>query len=102
MSDIYVDNVVGGAPDEETAEQKFNQSIAILQEGGFNLRSWASNSTYIQKIAEEDGRMDSDLPKVKVLGMYWNTEEDTICYKQRSQGSQDIKTVTKREVIRET
>jgi hypothetical protein len=99
LSDIYVDNIVGGAPDEDTATQKYEQSIEILQEGGFNLRSWASNKKKIQEIAEEDGRLDPDLPKVKVLGMYWDTEEDSLGYKQQSQ---DSIAVTKREVVRDT
>ena len=44
----YVDDIVTGAGNEEEAHQLFTEAKEILQQGGFNLRKFCSNSTFLQ------------------------------------------------------
>ena len=102
LRNTYVDNLVTGTKDDQTATDYYHQSIQVMRDGGFNLRSWATNSTSLLKQAEEDNKLDPDLPFVKVLGMHWHTQKDTLCYKPQTEETNSLEAHTKRQVVRQT
>lgn len=62
---FYVDDCVCSLPSKEEADLFTTQAKAILQEGGFDLRGWASNET----VNNEDK---------SVLGLKWNLGSDEL------------------------
>ena len=77
---FYVDNFVGGVTSDKEGIQMYQTAKRILKEGGFNLRTWHTNSVILQKILQ--GTSDvrgSELPsKVRVLGLEWNKDTDCL------------------------
>ena len=99
---VYVDDIITGTNDEESALHLFKESKEVLKEGGFNLRKFCSNSTMLQMIV--DGQEQSTDPtssvptessyshasstlrcnqmtvlgERKVLGVRWNLATDTL------------------------
>ena len=76
QQNLYVDNVISGFSNEEKAVQYYNKARQIMSNANFNLRSWASNSTKLMKVAQEDNVADSRTT-VNVLGLLWDTSADT-------------------------
>ena len=72
--DLLHDNIVSS---EENALSYFTDSCSLLSSAGFNLRSWSSNCGQLQHVASQHKVAELNNP-VKVLGIYWNTESDTI------------------------
>ena len=50
---LYVDDVVTGAKDEEEVYRLYLESKGILQEGGFNLRKFVTNTDSLQRKINE-------------------------------------------------
>jgi len=48
---IYVDNIISGLDNEAQLLQYYIQARHIMGKANFNLRSWATNSTTLQKTA---------------------------------------------------
>ena len=73
---FYVDDFTSGA---QTVEEGFNiyqKAKQLMQQGGFNLRKWKTNSkTLQQKIDLTEGGA-SETSEVKILGIRWDTERD--------------------------
>ncbi|XP_070546084.1 uncharacterized protein [Ptychodera flava] len=97
--DIYVDDVISGCPTESEAVQYYEESNKLMDSSGFNLRSWSSNSDAVRKLAEKDNKLKST-PCVGTLGMQWDSEKDTLTYKDINT-SPDLLT-TKGEVVSHT
>ena len=74
---LYVDNVVTGCDTEIDALQYYYKARHTMKSANFNLRSWASNSPKLNAQATTDGSADPN-HVVKLLGMTWNTEADTL------------------------
>jgi hypothetical protein len=74
---IYVDNVVNSFKTESEASDFYKQSRLLLTKGGFNLRSWQSNSTDVMSAAKQDNVQDEDIP-TNVLGIKWDVNTDTL------------------------
>ncbi|XP_076301460.1 uncharacterized protein LOC143219342 [Lasioglossum baleicum] len=80
---IYVDDCVFGADDPHLARQIRDQVTALLREGGFTLRKWASNdSSLLADIDPTDHGLAVNKPlspdeNLKVLGITWNLETDS-------------------------
>ena len=61
-----------------------DETIKLLQRGGFNTRKWASNHRHA--CAKNDGqileldRAIQDNTVMKTLGMIWNSERDELGY----------------------
>ena len=79
LSNMYVDNCLSGADDVE-ATVKLRQSLdKMMEQGGFNLTKWASNSREVlTHIAEQEQAEASTLDfnasePLKALGICWNT-----------------------------
>jgi hypothetical protein len=107
---LYVDDFVSGAENDERALEIYKGSKQLMSTGGFNLRKWSSNSDNVVKAIdalESSETMNSstnskpnvvqeDLSytkstiarestvteptQVKVLGMAWDTAEDTFLF----------------------
>ena len=73
---IYMDNVLTGTDTEPEALQYYTSSRNCFQEAGMNLRQWTSNSPALNRQAHDDGVYAE--PMVKVLGLNWNTNTDTL------------------------
>lgn len=80
---VYVDDCVFGADDKILTRQTRNQLTELLQEGGFQLRKWASNcSELISDIDPSDhglacSKFLHDEEHLKVLGITWNPGPDS-------------------------
>ncbi|KMQ91804.1 hypothetical protein RF55_8288 [Lasius niger] len=82
---FYVDDVLFGAENQETARRLREQLSALLAAGGFHLRKWASNCPALlanmprrdHELAFTDNKGDQ---KVKVLGLIWNPGENRLGY----------------------
>ena len=96
LHNLYVDNLVSGCDSEEAAIRYFTLSRSILSSAGFNLRSWSSNCSLLQTTASQHKVAEHNNP-VKVLGMLWNTQIDSI---QLSPCTVSPLAVTKREILR--
>ena len=103
----YVDDVICGACDTESAYQLYRESKAVLKEGGFNLRKFVTNVTQLQQRIDDEERVpdpsnsstsvhssDDTYTKEtlgtvqavhsgehKILGVRWNTSTDRLCFK---------------------
>ncbi|XP_065080798.1 uncharacterized protein LOC135703480 [Ochlerotatus camptorhynchus] len=83
MQDVYMDDVLTGEDDEDTAKQLRIQLDQMMESGGFRLRKWASNSAAVLEGIPEDNlalskegiQLDPD-PAVKSLGLLWLPTSD--------------------------
>lgn len=50
---LYVDDLITGEEDYESAFAVYKKSKQIMSQGGFNLRKWSSNSRELKKAIEE-------------------------------------------------
>ena len=97
---LYVNNVMSGCNNEDSAVQYFNKARSILSKARFNLRSWASNSQRVMIIAHNDNVAD-DKRIVNVLGIQWNTSQDTLASFPKQFSSVNSTLVTKRKVLQD-
>ncbi|GFT63916.1 integrase catalytic domain-containing protein [Trichonephila clavipes] len=100
LYDTYMDDIVSGAPDLETAQQLQSQLKDALQSCGMNLHKWSSNSpellnSSLSSDVEHSFSTDIDL-SVKTLGISWKPFEDCFAFKV-SVSAKHI--YTKREVL---
>ncbi|GFX18666.1 integrase catalytic domain-containing protein [Trichonephila clavipes] len=85
LYDTYMDDIVSGAPDLETAQQLQSQLKDNLQSCGMNLYKWSSNSpellnSSLSSDVEHSFSTDIDL-SVKTLGISWKPFEDCFVFK---------------------
>ena len=104
LRSIYVDDVIFGASDEDSAYELYTNSKSILKQASFNLRKFTTNSTDLQERidrAEGEMAMESNNPQVmdfeetyakytlgaaqqpqrgeqKILGVHWDASSDQI------------------------
>jgi hypothetical protein len=97
--DLYVDNILSSFPVESDILKFFRHTRDIMSDGGFNLRSWASNSQVLQSFAENEQVLDTDTV-TKVLGMLRNTETDELSFIDKPIPVTAY--VTKREILQQT
>ncbi|GFW78203.1 integrase catalytic domain-containing protein [Trichonephila clavipes] len=93
LYDTYMDDIVSGEPDLETAQQLQSQLKDALKSCGMNLHKWSSNSpellnSSLSSDVEHSFSTDIDL-SVKTLGISWKPFEDCFAFKNRSQGFAD-------------
>ena len=96
---IYVDNIISGCTTEDHLIQYYYKSRNILRQAGFNLRSWASNSTALQQVATSDKTIDCNTT-VNILGLRWNTVTDTMSLVPKPILSSNV--VSKRSILQDS
>ena len=128
VNSLYVDDVNTGGYSIEEVMELFRVSKQMMQEGGFNLRKWLSNSKEVMsqiKSSQSDGETKvpneaditeedqsfaktvlnvsetSEGERVKVLGLNWNSDTDNIvfCLSQLASTIEEGP-VTKRKILR--
>ena len=68
LANLYVDNIVTGCESEEDTIFYYNTARSIMKEAQFNLRSWASSSDKLHKLATQDHVEDGNC-MINVLGL---------------------------------
>ena len=96
--DIYVDNVITGTNNIESAVQSYHGAKSIFREASMNLREWISNDSFVNQFIANEDRASCD--SVKVLGHTWNIQSDSLALKKPSLVNGSTKP-TKRSVLRE-
>lgn len=79
MKDFYVDDLLTGAPTIE-ALQQLRDISEVLANARFILRKWNSNTPMLQGA---DNKIENNVTlgeTTKVLGLLWNTTDDTFHY----------------------
>ncbi|XP_055604205.1 uncharacterized protein LOC129752452 [Uranotaenia lowii] len=95
---------------EEEAVKLADEVRWIHAQGGFEIRNWLSNSSYVVKSLHEEPIVEKNLsvgPEMsteKVLGMWWDTTTDTFAFKLSPKHDAELlsgaRIPTKREVLR--
>ena len=74
---------MGGAANEEEAQQKYELLKEIFLAAGFELKKWRSNNPRVQKFVDHrESEFSPGEPPLEhnavhnALGVEWNTEED--------------------------
>ena len=99
INNLYVDNIINSFQTEQQVTEYYNHTRTLFAQAGFNLRSWASNSGTLEHLAKQDNVLDTD-GTVKVLGMKWNVESDTLTFTHQNEVNMTDKIITKRDVLR--
>ena len=102
---LYVDDLILGADTVQEVEHLKTSASEIFNKAKFTLHKWHSNQPDLEKEENAQGDTEESYAKqqlgakeqeVKLLGLAWETEKDTLSI---SLGS-DCKQATKREVLR--
>lgn len=100
---MYVDDVLAGAHNIETAVSARNELIRALESAGFSARKWTANSRSIlanlplDHLLSEDFLTLEDNSSAKTLGIRWNARSD--CFYFAMAPFQNSTVYTKRAVI---
>ena len=76
-----MDDVLHSAKTEQEAIKTREELVELLGRAGFQIRRWCSNSVDVLKGVPEEDRangvkiQDSELPKVKTLGVQWDAND---------------------------
>ncbi|KAL9967287.1 hypothetical protein ACROYT_G025484 [Oculina patagonica] len=86
---MYVDDVLSGAPDDDSALQLKDELCGLLSKGGFQLTKWASNSQKVMETTPLHERAPTLVPTTepkkmldssKALETSWNTQDDALMF----------------------
>ena len=84
---FYVDDLLAGAKDEESAVQLFQELREVLSQGGFDLKKWRSSSPKVlsqipnelQEVMPQQEMVDAHSAAYpKTLGITWNSRQDVM------------------------
>ncbi|XP_011684966.1 PREDICTED: uncharacterized protein LOC105448210 [Wasmannia auropunctata] len=96
-NDFYVDDLLTGTQTPEDLKKLRQEITEMLSNAGFELRKWKSNCSGISdKVNNNSSTVEIGEP-AKILGLLWDTTEDTFHYKLRL--SEEKGTVTKRSIL---
>ncbi|XP_043482131.1 uncharacterized protein LOC122511131 [Leptopilina heterotoma] len=101
--ETYVDDVLSGEFEVETAIDKVHEVDSLFRAGGFVLKKWISNNPEILKYIPEDCKATTSVwePESEIcyrpLGIMWSPMTD--CFQIRVQFPHDSKLPTKRSVL---
>ena len=74
--DIYVDNLITGVNTLEETKSLYAKGKHLFETASMNLREWASNcEEFVKFVPQQDQAVN---PNQKVLGVYWNLNDDTM------------------------
>lgn len=79
----YMDDFIDSVDSEEEAWELALQVKKIHSAAGFHMRNWVTNSELVRKHLSEDGSNTQSSFKAveKILGMYWESNNDVLQYK---------------------
>ena len=85
LNNTFMDDVLGGADDEDEALKLYHQLQGLFAKGGFELRKWCSSSSSILSQIpvehhEKPLSLSDDDGVIKVLGLQWSSENDRFSY----------------------
>lgn len=92
---MYVDNCITGVNSVPEGIQFYKTAKQIFATASMNLREWATNSTELRK--EIDQKDQAETKSLKVLGLCWENEQDTLSIK--SFKTNFTETLTKRKLV---
>ena len=96
---LYVDNFIYSTSDEQKLFDIYVDARQIMNDGGFNLRSWMSNCpSLVDIMTSEDTLHRHGAPVEKVLGYLYDTTQDEVSladfrFEERPQG------ITERQLL---
>ena len=105
---MYVDYLLTGAPEDDSALQLKEDLRSLLSKGGFELTKWASNSQKVMEATPVHERAPSLVPNsesenvsgvLKVLGTSWNMCDDVLLLTSGSSITAEEDPMTKRSLI---
>lgn len=112
-SNHYVDDMLDCCDSEDEAVQLAREVQQIHSAGGFNIRGWVSNASRVVRELEGETSTErqidcsnsGEMVSEKVLGMFWNTNDDTFKFSLKyNKGNSDVLkgiiVPTKRDVLR--
>ncbi|XP_062713737.1 uncharacterized protein LOC115269020 [Aedes albopictus] len=107
--ETYMDDVLSGADSVEEAIEAQRQLQQLLQQGGFPIHKWCSNSEeFLEHIPEEDREKKLPMEErgvneaIKVLGLLWDPGADTLFIANHPKPSAEAdQQVTKRTMYSE-
>ena len=100
---MYVDDVLDSCETVEEAKNLRHQLSDLLSMASFKLRKWSSNETAVlEDVPVEDRQPSLEIreegtPKIKTLGVMWETERDIFTFQVQQHGA--CKEPTKRNVL---
>ena len=94
---LYVDNLITGEEDNESALAVYKKSKQIMSQGGFNLQKWSSNSRDLLK-AIEDCEGQQSKPHESNRSKEGATKEDDESYAKASTTPGDFE--SKNEIVK--
>lgn len=113
VENTYVDDWLQSFETEEKAIETTKNVITVHAKAGFEIRNWISNSKKVLRALQGDDKsesslnlnLDEPLSVDKVLGMWWNTERDSLTFSLKfNKGNKEVlngeRTPTKRELLR--
>lgn len=82
---MYIDDLIGGAPTPDDAIEMYNQLNSACEEAGLQLRKWSTNNpTVLATIPEEMRETNPPAfdvePSVKALGIRWHPTTDQFIF----------------------
>ena len=78
-NNFYVDNLIITSNQLNELKQLYNETYSRMAAGGFELRSWNSNSREMREIMMMDGRLaDHQSAEERVLGYLYDYQKDCL------------------------
>ena len=79
-NNLYVDDWLTGADTEQELINLKTEATQILNEGGFPLDKWTSNSGMMRESVRKSFNEHVEVPCTKILGISWITDEDSFSF----------------------
>lgn len=98
-SEFYVDDFLSGAHTTQDAKFIIEQMTKILATAGLTIRQWASNNpSVLSDVLVDDINRKLQLgdPTLKTLGIYWESQSDTLTY---TVSPIELTPITKRTIL---
>ena len=87
MKNFYVDDLLKSVKSEEYAVDLIKRVKEMCAAGGFNLTKFICNRKNVlmsidkRKDVKDTDLAKEELPTERALGVYWNVQEDALCFK---------------------
>lgn len=94
--DIYVDNIITGADNDEDAIGLYQSAKDMFNSASMNLREWLSNSAKVNEFIPINDRAEK--VTMDILGHTWDSKDDTFSLKQ-PKIVKSVIPVTKRTIL---